>query len=142
MVKNTSDKNEKKKSRLAEAFAKDYKYEGLILLILAALAIILGVLIITDVKAESGFFNIKGAAFLIGDYPILFATILIVLGAFALALSIWPYYKPSIYELKRVTWPTQETILTNCMYVLIYSVSIILFFYLCDLLLSYIVSLL
>ena len=141
MVKNEV-KDENKKSRLAEAFSKEYKYEGLILIILAIIAIVLGVLIVTDVKAESGVFNIKGSVFLIGDYPILFATILIVLGSLAALVSIWPYYKPSIYELKRVTWPTKSTMLTNCFYVLVYSVSIILFFFLCDLLLSWVVSLL
>ncbi len=135
-------KKEEKKNRLAEVFSKDYKYEGLILLILAVIAIILGVLIITDVKAGSGIFNIKGQAFLIGDFPILFAVILIVLGAFSFALSVWPYYKPSIYEIKRVTWPTKKTMISNSIDVVIYSASIAVFFYLCDLLLSWVITLL
>ena len=45
------------------------------------------------------------------------------IAAFSLLLSVWPYYKPSIDEVKRVTWPTKKIMITNCVDVLIYSAS-------------------
>ena len=105
MAEKVEKKEYEKKSKLVEVFTKDYKYEGLILLILALVAITLGCLI------TSGVMTIPADVFLIGEYPKVFAWILIVLGAFSLVLSIWPYYKPSIYEVKRITWPTKKTLL-------------------------------
>lgn len=135
--KKTEEKPVEKKSRLKEAFTKDYKYEGLILLILAIIAIVLGALIITDTLP------IAENVYLIGGEPnsTIFAWIMIVLGIFSLALSIWPYYKPSIYEIKRVTWPTKKIMLSDCINVFIYSIAFAVFFYLADLALNGLVSL-
>ena len=145
-VEAKGQKQEQKKSRLAEAFSRDYKYEGIILLILATIAIVLGILIL---KGEGIFASLQisadaGGVFLIGGSPnyIIFAITLIVLGAASLLLSIWPYYKPSIDELKRVTWPTRKKIITNGFYVLVYATSFAVFFFLCDLLFNRLISLL
>jgi preprotein translocase subunit SecE len=136
------EKNQKeRKNRLAEVFTKDYKYEGLVLLVLAIIAIVFGVLLLVNIKSGNNFIS---GAFLIGENDTtskIFAWILIVLGTFSLALSIWPYYKPSIYEIKRVTWPTKKTMITNCVDVLIYSVSFALFFFLVDILFAFIIKL-
>jgi len=139
----TTQKTEEKKNRLKEAFTKDYKYEGLVLLILAIIAIILGALIITGVLEIPGESDSSNGVFLIGGKPnsTIFAWILIVLGIFSLILSIWPYYKPSIFEVKRVTWPTKKTMLSDCINVFIYSIGLALFFYVADLALNGIFSL-
>ncbi|MCR5422897.1 MAG: preprotein translocase subunit SecE [Bacilli bacterium] len=129
-----------KPNRLAEAFSKDYKYEGLILLILAIIAIVFGVILLANIKQGNNFI---AGAFLIGENDTtskIFAWILIVLGAFSLALSIWPYYKPSIYEVRRVTWPTKKIMITNCLDVLVYSVSFAVFFFLVDILFAFIIK--
>ena len=107
MAEKVEKKQFEKKSKLAEVFSKDYKYEGLILLVLALLAITLGTLI------TSGVMTVPENVFLIGEFPKVFAIILIVLGAFSLALSIWPYYKPSIYEVKRINWPSKKEFFIN-----------------------------
>ena len=130
-----------RKNRLVEVFTKDYKYEGLILLILAIIAIVFGVVLLANIKAGR---NIIQGAFLIGESDTtskIFAWILIVLGAFSLALSIWPYYKPSINEVRRVTWPTKKVMITNCLDVLVYSASFALFFFLVDILFAFIIKL-
>ena len=140
--KNENKSTEKvRKNRLVEVFTKDYKYEGLVLLILAIIAIVFGVLLLANIKAGSNFI---AGAFLIGESDTtskIFAWILIVLGAFSLALSIWPYYKPSFYEIRRVTWPTKKVMITNCLDVLVYSVSFALFFFLVDILFAFIIKL-
>ena len=140
--KNENKSTEKaRKNRLVEVFTKDYKYEGLVLLILAIIAIVFGVLLLANIKAGRNFI---AGAFLIGESDTtskIFAWILIVLGAFSLALSIWPYYKPSFYEIRRVTWPTKKIMITNCLDVLVYSVSFALFFFLVDILFAFIIKL-
>ena len=49
----------------------------------------------------------------IGEYPKAFAWILIILGAVSFVLAVWPYVKPSIGEVKRVSWPTKKVMLEN-----------------------------
>src|SRR5690606_1784971 len=71
--------------------------------------------------------------YLIGDYPDVFAWILIVLGVLSLLLSIWPYYKPSIDELKRVSWTKRGDLIRNTAIVLLFSVAMALFFAVADL---------
>ncbi len=128
-----SEQKKEKKNRLAEAFARDYKYEGLILLLLAIISLVLGILMHIGVTTSgaSGI-SIKPGVFLISDFPDAFAWILIILGTFSLALSIWPYYKPSIYEIKRVTWPTQKQMVENSLSTFIFVVVFVLFFFLLD----------
>ena len=139
--KETKTNEKEKKNRLVEVFNKDYKYEGLILLILAVIAIVFGVALLANIKAGNNFI---AGAFLIGESDTtskIFAWVLIVLGAFSLLLSVWPYYKPSIDEVKRVTWPTKKVMITNCVDVLIYSASFALFFFLVDILFAFIIKL-
>lgn len=126
-VKDTNVKKEKK-NRLADAFTKDYKYEGLILLVLALVALVLGVVLIKDSTW------IPDNSFLAIGNKLVFPIILIVLGVLSVMLSVWPYYKPSIDEVKRVTWPTKKTMLANCISVFAYTIIIAIFFYLADLL--------
>lgn len=122
------DKVEKKQSRLASVFTKEYKHEWLILLILSLIAIVLGVIFLNN---EFGL--TLEEIYLIGDYPDVFAWILIVLGVLSLLLSIWPYYKPSIDELKRVSWAKRGELLKNTAIVLLFSVAMALFFAVADL---------
>lgn len=135
MAEKVEKKEYEKKSKLVEVFTKDYKYEGLILLILALVAIILGCLII------GGIMTIPADVFLIGEYPKVFAWILVVLGAISLVLSIGPYYKPSIYEVKRITWPTKKLLLVNIRDTFIFTIALALFFWGCDTLLLFLTSL-
>lgn len=132
-----------KRNHLTETFQKEYKYEGLILLILALLAIVLGLLILKGIQTDgkSGLTIAKGV-FLIGDYPLVSAWILIVLGLFSVGLTIWPYYKPSIAEFRMVTWPSQKTMLSNCIDVFVYTIICGIFFFAADLLFDFIVKLL
>ncbi len=113
---------EQKKNRLVEIFTKDYKYEGIVLLVLSIVAIIVGVSILSITQPV--FFNITGTTL---------GWLLIVLGAISLLLSIWPYYKPSVYEVKRVSWPNKKTMLENVLSVFIFTIIFVLFFFGIDL---------
>ncbi len=131
-----------KKNRLVEVFTKDYKYEGLILLILAVIALVLGILVEVNIKAggtpsDPGLCipeakTITDGVFLISYFRELFAWILIVLGAFSIVLSVWPYYKPSVYEMKRISWTNQKTMLENTLCTFIFVIIFVAFFALVD----------
>lgn len=105
---------EKGKKSFLALVAREYKYEGLILLVLALVGIVLGVEIIMGVTSEgSEGLVVNENFFFIGEYPKAFAWILITLGAVSFILAVWPYFKPSIGEIKRVSWPTKKTMLEN-----------------------------
>ena len=103
----------KKKSLMSIVF-KEYKYEGLIFMIIALVGIVVGVELLLGISSngEEGLV-VNEDFFFIGAYPKLFAWILIILGTISIIFSIWPYYKPSIGEIKRVTWPTKKIMLEN-----------------------------
>lgn len=125
---NTEAKAKERKNRLAEAFTKDYKYEGLVLLVLALVALVLGIVLLRDPSW------IPDGSFLAIGNKLVFPIILVVLGVVSVILSVWPYYKPSVYEVKRVTWPTKKTMFSNCVSVFVYTIVIAVFFYVVDLL--------
>lgn len=112
-----------KKNRLVEAFTKDYKYEGLLLLILSIISIVIGVYFLGNPPVVDD---------LLGIPVNVFFWLLIVLGGVSLLLSIWPYYKPSVYEVKRITWPTKKEMLENSISTFIFVLIFVLFFLLVD----------
>ena len=113
-----------KKNRLVEAFTKDYKYEGLLLLVLSIIALVLGVYFLTTGIDYGDFGPINSKVFF---------WLLIILGSISLLLSIWPYYKPSIYEVKRITWPSKKEMLENSISTFIFVLIFVVFFLVVDL---------
>lgn len=128
-----SGKQKPKKSFIKNVFTKDYKYENLILLILAIIAMVLGFMVI------DGDLTINEKVYFIGEYPMVFAWILFILGAVSLLLSIWPFFKPSIGELKKVSWPSASTVFKNTAIVFAYVLIVAVFFVLADILLNQVV---
>ena len=134
-------KETRKTTGALAVFTKEYKYEGLILLFLSIIAIVLGamVLIGESTSGESGL-TINRNVFLIGDYPKAFAWILIILGVMSLILAAWPYIKPSISELKRVSWASRGTLIQNTATVFAFVLIMALFFLLSDYLLGFLMK--
>lgn len=132
---------EKKKNGALTVFTKEYRFEGLILLVLAVVAIVLGALVVAGTNGSEYGLTVNEGVFLIGDYPKPFAWVLIVLGVASLILAVYPYYKPSYAELKKVTWPTKSTMLKNTATVFIFILVMSLFFLLADWILGYVVDL-
>lgn len=133
---------EKEKKSFLSLVAKEYKYEGLILLILSLIGIVLGVMILIGISSEGE----KGLVvnenfYFIGEYPNVFAWILIILGAASFLLAVGPYIKPSIGEVKRVSWPSKKTMLENTAIVFAFILIIALLFIGYDALLNQIVKL-
>ncbi|MGD9887086.1 MAG: preprotein translocase subunit SecE [Bacilli bacterium] len=131
----------KKTNSILAIFTKEYKYEGLILLFLSLIAIVLGsMVLIGESTGGSNGLSINENVFLIGDYPKAFAWILIILGVMSLILAIWPFFKPSIAEVKRVSWPTKGTLFQNTAIVFAFILILSLYFLFADFILGYLLQ--
>ena len=102
---------EEKKNRVLQAIYHEWKYENLILVVLALFALELGVLLLT------GDLTISSNAFLIGPYWKVFAWILVGLGVIALLLAVASFYRPSLAEVKHVTGLKRKEFFVNCNFV-------------------------
>ncbi len=133
---------EKKKVSLKAILDKEYKWEGLVLLVLGIIVVVLGVLIRIGISTEgaSGLV-INENFYFIGEYPSAFSWILIVLGALAIIFAIWPYYKPSVKEIKRISWPNKKTMLQNTLTVIAYVLIVAVLFLCFDAILNQVVKL-
>ena len=105
---------EEKKNRVLQAISHEWKYENLILVILALFALELGVLLLT------GDLTISANAFLIGEYWKVFAWILVGLGVIALLLAVASFYRPSLAEIKHVTGLKRKEFLVNVITVFVF----------------------
>ena len=137
-----AEKKEKNNNGILSIFTKEYKYEGIILLALSLIALVLGTMVlIGETSQGSSGLVINKDIFLIGDYPKAFAWILIILGAVSLVLAAWPFYKPSISEIKRVSWPNRGTLLKNTATVFAFILVLSIFFIFSDWIFGYVVEL-
>ena len=105
---------EEKKNRVLQAIYHEWKYENLILVVLALFALELGVLLLT------GDLTISANAFLIGEYWKVFAWILVGFGVIALLLAVASFYRPSLAEIKHVTGLKRKEFLVNVITVFVF----------------------
>ena len=135
-------KENKKENGIISIFTKEYKYEGLILLVFSLIGIVLGAMVLIGYYSgwKSGLY-VREDVWLIGRYPSAFAWILVILGVTSLLLSVWPFFKPSIFELRRVSWISKGDLLQNTLTVFAFVLIMALFFLLSDIILGYVVDL-
>ncbi|MBR6515353.1 MAG: preprotein translocase subunit SecE [Bacilli bacterium] len=105
---------EEKKNRVLQAISHEWKYENLILVILALFALELGVLLLT------GDLDFAQNVFLLSDYKTVFAWILVGLGVVALLLAVSSFYRPSISEIKHVTGLKKKEFFVNVVTVFVF----------------------
>ena len=105
---------EVKKNRVIQAISHEWKYENLILVVLALFALELGILLLT------GDLTISSNAFLIGPYWKVFAWILVGLGVIALLLAVASFYRPSLAEVKHVTGLKRKEFVVNVITVFVF----------------------
>jgi preprotein translocase subunit SecE len=111
-------KSEEQKSKLIEVLTTEYKWENLLLGILATISAALALMIISgntllQIRED---FPILGE----GNNGLIFAWVLFVISLFGLALVIYPFFIPALPELKKVSWPTWPKFLDNAVRVLIF----------------------
>mgnify|MGYP002639503962 CR=1 FL=1 len=111
-------KTDKKRSNILDVIRKDYPAERLLMGILGVIVIVFGVYIIQGVKEPTtGWLIITNrtswwSAWIFGtDTKILiFSWFIIVVGVVSLGMAVWPFVKPSLVEMKKVSWPNGKMI--------------------------------
>ena len=122
-IKDTMD--QPKRNKLLEVLSQDYKAENILLALIAIIAMAFSIMIL------SGELNIRDNYPLLGAYPKVFAIILLVISILGLLVVLWPFYEPSIGEVRRITWAKPKELYQDLFRVfvfMIFFVFILLFF--------------
>ncbi|MDY0277218.1 MAG: preprotein translocase subunit SecE [Acholeplasma sp.] len=116
------EKAVEKESKLKEILVTEYRWENLLLLILATLSTALALIIIIN----QGPISIDSSFPVLGNRTnqLIFAWVLFVISMLGIGLVIAPFVTPSIPEIKKITWATRSQFLDHSVRVLIF----ILFF--------------
>lgn len=104
-------KQVEEKSKLLEVLTTEYKWENLLLGLLATISAGLAMMIIggNSLLQINSDFPILGQE----PYGTIFSWVLLVVSVFGLVLVIYPFFLPSLPELKKIIWPTRSKFLDN-----------------------------
>ena len=122
-IKDTLDKP--KRNKLLEVLSQDYRAENVLLALIAIVAMAFSVMILSSTL------NVKDDYPLLGAYPKVFASILLVISTLGLLVVLWPFYQPSLGEFKKITWAKPHELYEDLFRVfvfMIFFVFILLFF--------------
>lgn len=102
-------KNEEvKKNKVIEILKKEYPFEKILLGLLGVIVLILGIYLVEGTVLE-----IKFTDWWIFNTELkitLFSIFVIIIGTGSFLLSLWPFFVPSIGEMKKVSWPNKTMI--------------------------------
>ena len=121
------EKTQDKPSRIWQYLKETHKWENYVFLFFSVVVLVLGLLILT------GTLSVKEDAWLIGSYPKVFAWILVGLAGVFTLYGLYPFFKPAIPELKKVSWLTLGKFVANAIRVLLFLVILTLLFLFSDL---------
>jgi preprotein translocase subunit SecE len=115
-------KQEEQKSKLLEVISTEYRWENLLLGILAIIAIGISSMIISgntllEINPD---FPILGE----GNNGIIFAWVLFGIAAFGLILVLYPFFLPAMPEIKKISWPSWPKFVDNAVRVLVFLIVI------------------
>ncbi len=123
-----------KKNKVIEILKKEYPFEKILLGVLGAIVIVLGVYLV-----EGTILEIKYTSLWIFNSSLkitIFSIFVIVIGAVSFVLAVWPFFVPSISEMKKVVWPNKKMIVNHSARVFGFMIIIGMFFVLIDIGLS------
>ena len=120
------EKQQFKPSRIWQYLKETHKWENYVFLFFSVVVLALGLLILT------GALNVKEDAWLIGDYPKVFAWILVGVSGLFTLYGLYPFFKPALPEIKRVQWLTFGKFVSNAVRVLLFITIFTLLFLLYD----------
>ncbi|MCR5113510.1 MAG: preprotein translocase subunit SecE [Acholeplasmatales bacterium] len=111
---------------LGEYLKEEHKWENYVFVVVALITLLLGCLII------EGSIEVKENFPVIGTHSTAFAWVLIGVSALGLLYALWPFFKPSFPELKKITWLTWPKFLANLARVFIFMIIFVALLYLYD----------
>ncbi len=117
------EKNVQKPNKLLEILKTEQRWENYVLLVLSIIALTLSSLILADKLQPAESFPI------IGQYPDLFAWILIILSITGILLVIYPFLLMAVPEIRKVTWATKSQFLENFVRTMIFVLFLTAFFF-------------
>lgn len=117
-----AEEKKEKKNRVLEAMYHEWKYENLILVVLALFSLELGVLLLCKDL------TINPNAPIIGEYWKVFAWLLVGFGAFAIILAVSSFYRPSFAEVKHITGLSKKEFLANVIIVIVFTTILVFLF--------------
>ena len=131
-------KEENQKSKLVEVLTTEYRWESLLLGILATIAMGISLMIISEntLLQINSDFPILGE----GNNGIIFAWVLFVIAAFGLILVLYPFFLPAIPELKKISWAKWPKFLDNAGRVIIFLIIVTGFLVVYDIAIKYLLS--
>ncbi len=138
-IKPTKDKKmelEEIHTHVMDILKKEYKFENWLLGVLSPILILYGVYIIVG---EFGDFDLAGALGSSGiqffDFffdttlkRVLTGSFLILIGALVIVYLAIPFLRPSLIEMKKVSWPSMKTLAQNTVRVFIFLIFLALIF--------------
>ncbi len=107
MANKNKKQEEEKINRLAEFFFSEHKIWDILGLFAGIFAVLVGFMLLV------GELRITDGVFIIGEYPTIFAWMVFLLGVVLLIMIGWPFYEPSIAELKKVTYPSKAKLINH-----------------------------
>jgi len=122
---------EQKPNKVLEILRTEYPFERILLGVLGVMVLVLGVYLI-----EGEFLTIRLTTWWIFDSAakrLAFSIFIVVVGAIALIMAIWPFFVPSFAEMRKVSWPKRKTRLNHVARVFGFIIFVAVFFVLIDL---------
>lgn len=118
------EKSVEKRSKLKEILVTEYKWENLLLLVLATLSTALALIIIIN----------KGPISIDANFPVLgkrsnqliFAWILFAISMLGILLVSLPFVKPALPELKKISWAKKAEFIDHSVRTIIFILLLIL----------------
>ena len=121
---------EVKKNKIIEILQKEYPVEKLLLGVLGAIVLILGIYLIEGQVLEIRYTDLW--IFNSDTKILIFSIFVIVIGASAFVMAVYPFFVPSYAEMKKVSWPTKNVIVNHSLRVFGFIFFIAFFFVLID----------
>lgn len=112
------EKNVEEKSKLVEVLTKEYRWENLLLGVLAVVSAGLALMIISG----NPLLQINPNFPILGTEPngTIFAWVLLVISFFGLVLVIYPFFIPAFPEIRKIIWPNRPKFIDNAVRTLIF----------------------
>ena len=112
--------------RITEDLKEEHQWENWLFLGVSIITLLLGCLML------NGALQVRKDFPVIGEYPQVFAWILIVLASLGLLYALYPFLKPAFPELKKITWLAWPKFLGNAIRTFVFIIILTLLFMLYD----------
>lgn len=112
--------------RINEYLKEEHQWENWLFLGISIITLLLGCLML------NGALQVRKDFPVIGEYPQVFAWILIVLASLGLLYALYPFLKPAFPELKKITWLAWPKFLGNAIRTFVFIIILTLLFMLYD----------